>query len=46
MARRLRIFYPGATERTSAAERYETKGCIQLQLSAAPGTPGRGLLDL
>jgi DNA repair exonuclease SbcCD nuclease subunit len=35
------VFYPGATERTSAAERYETKGCIQLQLSAAPGTPGR-----
>jgi DNA repair exonuclease SbcCD nuclease subunit len=35
------VFYPGATQRTSAAERYETKGYVTMNITPDPSTGGR-----
>jgi DNA repair protein SbcD/Mre11 len=35
------VFYPGSTERTSLAERYEAKGYVTMEIAADRGTGGR-----
>jgi DNA repair exonuclease SbcCD nuclease subunit len=35
------VFYPGSTARTSAAERYEAKGFVTMEIAGDPATGGR-----
>lgn len=35
------VFYPGSTERTSGAERYESKGMVTMSIAGDPASGGR-----